>query len=351
MPSNKFAQCVRQQVAADIKQHYTELGTWPSMQQLPIVYNEVYNVSFCGIENLHVFDSKKFRKVIAALEEKKLITKRQLVTSNEATVDILLDVHTSQYLQEIKTSKMKVAEVTELPMLLMLPMWLLQWRVVKPMKYMVAGTMLAAALAIERGWSINIGGGMHHAYSGGGAGWCMFSDLTLALRKIRRASQGSVSKIMIIDTDVHQGNGYEKDKLTFEDNQLYILDIYNSELWPHDTSAKTAINNMVELRCGTKDGQYLTSLESALQQASRDFQPDLILYNAGTDILEGDPLGRMSVSLEGVMQRDQMVFQHALVCKCPISMVLSGGYAAESHQAVAKSIENILTVFSLTSHD
>jgi len=64
--------------------------------------------------------------------------------------------------------------------------------------------MQAAALAVERGWSINIGGGMHHAYSGGGAGWCMFSDLTLALRKIRTASQGSVNKVMIIDTDVHQ---------------------------------------------------------------------------------------------------------------------------------------------------
>jgi len=68
----------RQQAATAIKQHYTEFGTWPSTQQLPIVYNEVYNVSFCGIENLHVFDSKKFRKVIAALEEKKLIIKKQV---------------------------------------------------------------------------------------------------------------------------------------------------------------------------------------------------------------------------------------------------------------------------------
>ncbi len=89
-----------------------------------------------------------------------------------------------------------------------------------------------------------------------------------------------------------QGNGYEKDKLTFKDDKLYILDIYNADLWPHDALAKSAIDNTVELRCGTQDAQYLSSLERALQQASAAFQPDLILYNAGTDILKGDPLGR-----------------------------------------------------------
>jgi len=76
--SDQTSYACRQQVATSLKQHYTDLGTWPSTQQLPIVYNEIYNVSFCGIENLHMFDSKKFRKVIAALEEKKLITKRQV---------------------------------------------------------------------------------------------------------------------------------------------------------------------------------------------------------------------------------------------------------------------------------
>lgn len=89
-----------------------------------------------------------------------------------------------------------------------------------------------------------------------------------------------------------QGNGYEKDKLTFEDRNVYILDMYNAELWPQDALAKTAIDNMVELKCGTQDTDYLTKLESALDQAAREFQPDLILYNAGTDILKGDPLGR-----------------------------------------------------------
>lgn len=89
-----------------------------------------------------------------------------------------------------------------------------------------------------------------------------------------------------------QGNGYEKDKLTFEDRNVYILDMYNAELWPQDAPAKTAIDSMIELKCGTQDTEYLTKLESALDHAAREFQPDLILYNAGTDILKGDPLGR-----------------------------------------------------------
>ena len=230
----------------------------------------------------------------------------QLVTPNEATEEVLLDVHTLNYLQQLKTSKTKIAQVlrkyhttfictfkfssvssrntvtmqvTEPAILITLPNWLLQWRVVKPMRYMVAGTMLvsvcnflkccsgecisctqtlcyradgycpqsaafcdattvqlmslvpcqylykmtlailgsaavpetlhpwfvqAAALALERGWSINIGGGMHHAHSEGGAGWCMFSDLILAVRKLRKETQGEINKVMIIDTDVHQ---------------------------------------------------------------------------------------------------------------------------------------------------
>ena len=89
-----------------------------------------------------------------------------------------------------------------------------------------------------------------------------------------------------------QGNGYEKDKLKFEDDNLYILDIYNAELWPCDRAAKTAIDSKTELTCGTKDAEYLCSLESALHGAAKEFKPDVILYNAGTDILTGDPLGR-----------------------------------------------------------
>ena len=89
-----------------------------------------------------------------------------------------------------------------------------------------------------------------------------------------------------------QGDGYEKDKLSFQDDNLYVLDIYNADLWPSNSRAKAAINNQTELSCGTKDAEYLDKLHSALQRASKDFQPDMILYNAGTDILVGDPLGR-----------------------------------------------------------
>ena len=89
-----------------------------------------------------------------------------------------------------------------------------------------------------------------------------------------------------------QGNGHERDKLKFEDDNLYILDIYNADLWPNDSLAKGAISNMTELSCGTKDAEYLGNLQAALQRAGKEFQPDMILYNAGTDILQGDPLGR-----------------------------------------------------------
>lgn len=95
-------------------------------------------------------------------------------------------------------------QVAEFPLMSILPNALVQWRVVKPMLYHVGGTMLAAALALDQGWSINIGGGMHHARYDDGDGWCAFSDVFLAVRRLRRASGGAVQKVMIVDTDVHQ---------------------------------------------------------------------------------------------------------------------------------------------------
>lgn len=93
-----------------------------------------------------------------------------------------------------------------------------------------------------------------------------------------------------------QGNGYARDKLHFQDSNLYILDAYNAELWPNDAEAATAINTRVALASGTNDAQYLRKLDEALQTSFASFRPDIVLYNAGTDILAGDPLGRYKVT-------------------------------------------------------
>lgn len=316
---------------------------------LPIVYSPRYNIHFWGLEKLHPFDSCKFHSIVESLKKQGLV--HEVHEPKEVSRDVLADVHTSAYLDKIHSSSLKVAQVTELSILASLPNWLLQMRVVGPMKVHVAGTMLATALAIEYGWAINVGGGMHHAHSATGGGWCPFSDVYLAIRRVRSLSQGKINRVLYIDLDAHQGNGVERDKLTHQDKDLLILDVYNAGVYPLDHDAKAAIDINVELRSGATGDQYLSRLTTALDEAVSQFQSiDLVFYNAGTDVLEDDPLGRLKVSEEDVVKRDELVWRYAAEkFKCPIVMTLSGGYAKRSAAVVTSSISNLIKRFDLNN--
>ncbi|KAG2455039.1 hypothetical protein HYH02_000864 [Chlamydomonas schloesseri] len=382
-------------------------GAWPvGPEQLPVVYHPSYNISFFGIEKLHPFDSGKFAKVVKALKREGVLRgDGQLVTPREATPELLADVHTEDYLHRIHNHNFTVVQVTELAPLAMLPNRLLQWRVVAPMRMHVGGTMLALGLALERGWAVNVGGGMHHASAGRGMGWCPFDDIMLGVRRARRAvaaaegagaeaaaagaagaavaaaggsgtaapgadaavdaaaagaaagnggdSGGGVGggslKVLVIDLDAHQGNGVEHDKLTLGDTQLFILDMYNAGVFPRDDEAKAAIDIKVELKSGTEDDIYLNRLRAALERAALVLpKPDLVVYNAGTDILAGDPLGRLAVSPAGVVERDELVWRWSRdVAQAPIAMLLSGGYAKDSAAVISTSLANLFNKFDL----
>ena len=316
---------------------------------MPIVYSPRYNIHFWGLEKLHPFDSCKYQNIVQHLR-KRGIGIDAVHEPKEASRAVLADVHTPEYLNKVHSSSLAVAQVTEMAILASLPNWLLQQRIVAPMKVHVSGTMLATALAIQEGWAINIGGGMHHAHAESGGGWCPFSDIYLAIRRIRVASQGKISRIVYIDCDAHQGNGVERDKLSHQgDKDLIILDIYNAGVYPLDHEAKAAIDINVELRSGCNGEEYLKKLTSALDEAVSRFRSvDLIIYNAGTDILVNDPLGRLKVDEADVIKRDELVWRYAAEeFKCPIVMLLSGGYPKRSAAVVTDSIANLIQRFNL----
>lgn len=327
---------------------YDDVGGWPAPGKLPVVYSPAYNIRFWGIENLHPFDSKKFQHIVRLLERDGVLAARQLAEPALASQQILADVHTQAYLDKLNTSSLAVAWVCELPVLAFLPSFVTRRKVLHPMATMAAGTMLAAALAMEHGWAINLGGGMHHASHDKGGGWCTYADPYLAIRRLREASGGLVKRVLVVDLDVHQGNGIERCKLHFQDQDVRIVDVYNAEVYPFDTTAKQGIDVRRELGCGTGDEAYLEAVEGALRQAFEG-QPrfDLLLYNAGTDVLEGDPLGRLRVSTEGVRRRDELVWAAALEHGTPIVQVLSGGYTRASTPCIAASIASLFRRFGL----
>ncbi|XP_031572592.1 histone deacetylase 11-like [Actinia tenebrosa] len=304
--------------------------------QWPIVYSSSYNIGFLGLERLHPFDSGKWGRVFSFLKEAELIDDSTIVEPREATTEDLLVVHTKKYLDSLKWSVV-VAQICEVPPVAFLPNFVVQHKLLKPLRLQTGGTILAAKLAIERGWSINIGGGFHHCSANKGGGFCAYADITLAIKFLFKYL--GVEKAMIIDLDAHQGNGHEADFMG--DKQVYIMDVYNAHIYPGAMRVKSAVSRNIELNHLTTDEEYLPIIQRHVPNVLDEFKPDIVVYNAGTDVLEGDPLGNLSISPQGIIKRDQIVFQEARTRSIPIVMVTSGGYQKKTARIIADSILNL----------
>lgn len=310
-------------------------------EKIPIIYSEHYDIALAGIEKLHPFDTKKHGKVYRYLREKTGIEKERFYTPEMVTEEELLSVHTSRYLSSLKWS-FNVAVIAELPVLALLPNFLLQKHVLEPMKYATKGTMLGVELALKYGWAINLSGGYHHAKEDSGGGFCYFADIPIALYGL--FEKNPELSVLIVDLDVHQGNGNEM--IFKDDKRIHIFDIYNEDIYPNDEEAKKHIEFNHPVHAFTRDEAYLQILQNELPKAIEHSKPDLIIFIAGTDVLDGDPLGWMSISEEGIIKRDGIVFQNATENKIPILMLLGGGYTKRSAAVISASIENILNIMT-----
>ncbi|OWM63430.1 hypothetical protein CDL15_Pgr022175 [Punica granatum] len=304
--------------------------------KVPLIYSPAYDIAFLGIEKLHPFDSSKWGRICHFLISEGIVEKKWIIEPLEASKDDLLVVHSESYLNSLKWSG-KVAMIVEVPPVALIPNCLVQQKVLHPFRKQVGGTILAAKLAKERGWAINVGGGFHHCSAEKGGGFCAYADISLCIHfaYIRL----NISRVMIIDLDAHQGNGHETDFAN--DRRVYILDMFNPQIYPHDYEARRYIHQKVEVKIGTTTEVYLKKLDEALEVAAHAFDPELIIYNAGTDILEGDPLGLLKISPSGVASRDEKVFLFARERNIPIVMLTSGGYMKSSARVIADSIANL----------
>uniref|UniRef100_A0AAR5QDP5 Histone deacetylase 11 n=1 Tax=Dendroctonus ponderosae TaxID=77166 RepID=A0AAR5QDP5_DENPD len=324
-------------------------------EQLPIIYRKEYNVKFCGLEKLHPFDTKKYGHIFKILTDSGMISHKTVVVPNEAKNEHLLLVHKKKYLKSLKCS-FKVAKIAEIAPLILVPNCLIQKAYLRPMRFQTGGSVLAGKLALDRGWSINIGGGFHHCSASKGGGFCVYADITLLIQflfyhfpkqvrsnifKINKKIelQFQVQKVMIVDLDAHQGNGYEAD---FKGNDnIYIMDVYNKWIYPKDIRARQAIKKNVPIDYNTSDELYLKTIKKNFLEALSEFKPNIIIYNAGTDIPAGDRLGGLSVSEQGIISRDEFIFHQAISRKIPIVMLTSGGYQKKTARIIANSILNL----------
>jgi histone deacetylase 11 len=314
----------------------------PCGDSLPIIYSPGYNISILGIENFHPFDSKKYKKVFNGIIKHHTICPSQLYSPRLVTEEELLTVHTEEYLASLKSSSV-ISRIVEIPFLRVLPVGTLNKGILKPMKLATGGTILGVELALRYGWAINLSGGYHHAKANKGEGFCVYADVPVALHSLWQTRPDR--RVLIVDLDAHQGNG--NSALLGNDHRVAIFDMYNSSVYPADAEALQQVTYKIPLRRRTATEEYLILLLASLPKAIGEFNPELIVYNAGTDIFMEDRLGNLSVSERGIISRDEYVFQVAHENSIPILMVLSGGYHKKSGGIIARSINNIITKFDL----
>jgi histone deacetylase 11 len=304
-----------------------------------LVYSPHYNIRFGGLEKLHPFDSCKFGRAFAVLRKRGIAADSRIEPAPVCRDELLL-VHTPAYLEQLKRSSY-VAQVLELPILASLPSGLIEKHVLRPMRYASGGTLCAAGAALAGRIAVNLGGGYHHASRDRGQGFCVYADIPIAVAALR--ARGQASKVLIVDLDAHQGNGFER--IFASDPQTKILDMYNAENFPFDQPARRAITWDVPLAPGTADGEYLARLKATLPLALGQWRADLAFFIAGTDVVATDPLGGLALSADGVFERDRLVFEQLSDHGVCWVMVLGGGYTRQSYRLVARSVAYVFARF------
>jgi acetoin utilization deacetylase AcuC-like enzyme len=189
------------------------------------------------------------------------------------------------------------------------------------------GTLEAAERALTAGIAMNLAGGTHHAFATHGEGFCVLNDVAIAVRALR--ARGRIGRAAIVDLDVHQGNGTHA--LFAGDEGTFTFSMHGRRNYPF---RKVPGRLDVELEDGTGDTEYLERLASALPAVLVQSRPDLVFYLAGADPHEGDTLGRLKLTFDGMMRRDALVLEACRAVGVPVAIVIAGGYGRDVHDTV-----------------
>jgi len=315
---------------------------WPAREKpepgvkLPVVYNAGYNVSLMGFERMaSTFDAHRYEKIYNALVKAGVVDRKTAVVPRAVTDEELKLFHTPQWV-EWTHDPATVAKVFELAIVANLHRGFVEDNISRPFRMQTRGTVLAAQLALRYGIACTLGGGFSHAKSDHGEGFNLFADVPLAIASLRAG--GWKGKVMILDVDVHHGQG---NAIVYKDDPtVFVMDVYNRDNYPRKFEK---IDLAIELPGGTGDQEYLKQLKAALPKALAAFKPALLIYVAGVDCYEKDRIGGLRVTEKGIEQRDRFVIDACTSRKIPMCITLSGGYWDGSWRPSAKMIQYAAT--------
>jgi acetoin utilization deacetylase AcuC-like enzyme len=314
------------------------------MLPFKLVYSDDYYLPI----GAHVFPAEKYRRIHERLLETGVADAEDFVTPQLASDQDVLLVHTPAYVQKLKTGTLSAREELEMEVPyspeLVRAFWLA-----------AGGSILAADYALQNHIAFNIGGGFHHAFPDHGEGFCMVHDVAVAIRRMQRDDR--ITRAMTVDCDVHQGNGTAaifagvrvptgplpstsastlSPAMPAKVRNAHAGDVFTISLHQENNYPmwKPPSSIDVDLPDGIGDDDYLAWLDNALSSGLRQFDPELICYIAGADPYREDQLGGLSLSIEGLKRRDELVFRVARTRNIPVMVTYAGGYAQRVEDTV-----------------
>ncbi|MFN4181701.1 MAG: histone deacetylase [bacterium] len=298
------------------------------MTGLPVIFSPRYEVDI----GEHVFRTEKFRGVYERIRKSKWASCAVFYEPPDLPWDEFAGFLTDDYLNDLQNARESYATLrSELPV---------RSDIIQSQKLSAGGTSLTLTLAWTSGCAVHLGGGFHHAYPDHAEGFCYINDIAFAIHKALK--QEKIRKALVVDCDLHQGNGTAA---YFSSNPfVFTFSMHQGWLYP---IPKERSSLDIELAIHTPDEEYLLLLQNALEQISRRFEPDIVVYQAGVDIYEEDLLGSLKITRSGLQKRDEMVLSWAKGRSVPVVITMGGGYPPSAETLIDLHFQTVETAFQL----
>ena len=280
------------------------------------IYSDQYDLNLGS----HIFPSVKYRLVKEQLLRERIIRPEDVLEPEPASDDDVALVHHRDYIRKLKQGKLSEIEIMrmEIPY---------SSQLVRAVWLSAGGSILAGRVALEEKIAANLCGGFHHAYPDHGEGFCVLHDVAIGIRRLQK--EKAIERALVVDCDVHQGNGTAA--IFAGDPTVFTLSIHQENNYPYPKPPSSLDVNLPD---GVGDDEYLAALEKSLTQAFAQFPPDLLFYVAGADPYKEDQLGGLALTLEGLRARDAMVLGQSQERGVPAAITLAGGYARRVEDTV-----------------
>ncbi|MDJ0817743.1 MAG: histone deacetylase [Desulfobacterales bacterium] len=297
---------------------------------MKIFYTDTFKIP---LPEKHSFPKDKYYLLRKRIENAGIVPPESMIVPEPASEAEILRVHDPVYWNRLKNGELSDKEIRRVG---------LPWspEIVRRARYSTGATIAACRTALTEKIAVNLGGGTHHAFSGHGQGYCWINDSVIASRVLQ--TEALAYNILIVDCDVHQGNGTAA--LVRNDPTIFTFSIHGKNNFPF----RKEISDLdIELDDGTDDASYLEALRSGLETSLQNFSADLAIYLAGADAHKNDRFGRLALSKAGLARRDHLVLEHLHRAGLPVAVTMAGGYSPQVSVTVDIHFQTVLAAVRL----